>query len=70
MKGVMQVSVIKNRRLELRLTREQLAKKLNVNPYVIVRWENGQAPKLQHLPIIYKVMKLNYKTLVEDYKEA
>lgn len=64
------MSIIKQKRKELDLSRRQLANKLNVHQQLIVRWENGQAPELKHLPIIYKEMGLTYKKLVDDYKEV
>ena len=64
------MSIIKKRRKELELSRRQLGNKLGVDQQVIVRWEQGQAPELKHLPIIYKVMKITYKQLVDDYRKG
>ena len=64
------MSVIKQRRLEMDLSRRQLANKLNVHDQVIVRWESKkQVPSILDLPNIYKVMKITLKDLQEDYKE-
>jgi ribosome-binding protein aMBF1 (putative translation factor) len=63
------MSIIKNRREEMDLSRRQLANKLDVDMQLIVRWEKGQAPHLRYVPILYKVMGITCKQLVNDYKE-
>ena len=63
------MNIIKQNRERLDLSRRQLANRLGVHQQLVVRWENGQAPELKHLPIIYKEMGITYKQLVNNYKE-
>ena len=62
------MSIIKEKRIEMELSRKQLAKRLDVPEQTIVRWEAGQLPTLLDVPNIYRVMKIPFNKLVEDYK--
>ena len=53
----MSVLRIRNRRLEIGLSQEELAKKLGVNQTAISQWERGVAlPSCEKLPEISKVL--------------
>ena len=62
------MSIIRKEREELELSRRQLAKKLGVQEQVIGRWESKlQVPTIFDVKAIYKVLKINFKDLLNDY---
>ena len=62
------MSIIREKREQLELSRRQLAKKLGVHEQVIVRWESKeQVPTIFDVKNIRKVLKINFTTLVLDY---
>lgn len=62
------MSIIKQKRKELELSRRQLANKLHVHPQVIVRWESKeQMPSILMVPIIKKHLGITLKDLINDY---
>ncbi len=61
------MSIIRERREQQELSRRQLGKKLGVSPQTIERWENGQAPTIFDVKKIYKVLKINFHDLLNDY---
>ena len=63
------MSIIKERRKEMDLSRRQLAKKLGCTMKLIERLEGGQVPTILQASIIYKEMGITYKQLVNNYKE-
>ena len=63
------MSIIKERRKEMDLSRRQLAKKLGCTMKLIERLEGGQVPTILQASIIYKEMGITYKQLVNDYRK-
>ena len=61
------MSIIKVKRKELELSRRQLGNKLGVSRQTVERWENGQAPTIFDVKKIYKVLKINFTDLLQDY---
>ena len=61
------MSIIKEKRLEKEWSRRQFAKKVGVHEQVVVRWENGQAPTILQVAQIYRVLRINFRTLEADY---
>ena len=61
------MSIIRTKREEKKWTRKQLAKKLGVHEQTVVRWENGQAPTILQVAQIYRVLRINFRTLEKDY---
>jgi len=64
------MSIIEARRKEMDLSRRQLAKKLGCDMKLIERLELEQVPTILQAHILYKVMKITYKQLVEDYTKG
>ena len=57
---------IKNRRLELRLSLEEVGKSLGVHKSTVMRWENGEIASLKtsHMYLLSKTLYLPIKTLM------
>jgi len=63
------MSIIKVERRKLELSRRQLGNKLGVSRQTVERWENGQVPTIFDVKKIYKVLKINFGDLLEDYNK-
>lgn len=62
------MSIIRKKRVEKEWSRRQLANRLGVNEQVVVRWERKeQVPTIFDVKIIYKVLKINFRDLLNDY---
>lgn len=63
--------IIKKYRKKLKMTQEDLAKKLNVSPSMISYWETGKGePDKEMIPIIANVLRINEKNFEKPkYKE-
>jgi|LGVF01.2.fsa_nt_gb transcriptional regulator with XRE-family HTH domain len=61
------MSIIRTKREEKKWTRKQLSEKLGVHEQTVVRWENGQPPTILQVAQIYRVLKINFKALEQDY---
>ena len=51
------------RRKELGLTQEQLARKMNVSPQAVSKWENTSYPDGELLPLLAKVLNTSLDVL-------
>jgi transcriptional regulator with XRE-family HTH domain len=67
MKEVIALSIIKDKRKERGLTRQQLSERIGEHPQVIVRWENGQEPSIVQAQKINQVLRIPYEHLANDY---
>ncbi len=48
---------VKKRRLELRLTQNQTAKRLGINPWTVLNWEKGHTdPPIESMPVIIRFL--------------
>lgn len=62
---------IKELRESLKLTQEDLAKKLNIGRTSVSMWENGEAmPRADKLPEIAKVLNCSIEDLYDHEKEV
>lgn len=62
---------IKELRESLKLTQEDLAKKLHIGRTTVSMWENGEAmPRADKLPEIAKVLNCSIEDLYDHEREA
>lgn len=63
-------SIIKKRRVAMKLTQEELAAKLNVTPQAVSRWENEiSLPDITLIPRISEVLNMSCDTLLKSKEE-
>ena len=56
-------SNLRQRRKALRLTQEQLAKRMNVSPQAVSKWETGSYPDAEQLPKLAAALNISLDTL-------